>query len=315
MERVKNLVIRHFEKILIILIVGAGFLGTYFMEEKRIVLNFYYLPVLVTSYFLGRRMGVLASVLSVLAVLLFALISPEDFFNRQRIWQEIALLSSWGGFLILASVAVGTLYERNERRLVDVKKAYVGILEILSKYLESVDQYMKGHSLRVAEWATEIAIAMELPRAEVENIRVAALLHDIGEIEASGQILSKAAKVTTEEQISTEATLPKGSHLIASVQAVLQEVAPIVLAHHRYYMSTLEKDDKEATRIPLGARVIAVADAFDTMTKDRPHRKGLAPREALEEIASKTGKQFDAEVIKAFKLVFTNKMVQDQPRE
>ncbi len=91
--------------------------------------------------------------------------------------------------LILASVAVGTLYEKNERRLLELKGAYIGILEILSKYLESTDRYTKGHSVRVSEFAMEIAKAMDLPPVEVENIRVAGLLHDIGKIEVSGEIL------------------------------------------------------------------------------------------------------------------------------
>jgi HD-GYP domain-containing protein (c-di-GMP phosphodiesterase class II) len=158
----------------------------------------------------------------------------------------------------------------------------------------------------------EIDIAMELPRSVVENVRVAGLLHDIGQIEVSGEILSKAAKLTTE---SPEGTSDKRTYLITSVGAVLKEVAPVVLAHHKYFMSTLETDEREKTRIPLGARVIAVADAFDTMTTDRPHRKALPPLEALGEITSKAGKQFDPEVVRAFKLVFANKMEQAQPRE
>ena len=248
MERVKNFFSQHVEKLLIILIIAAAFLGTYLIEDKSIVLNFYYLPVLVASYFLGRRLGVLAALLSVLAVLLFVLIFPVDLLRGPTFWRGLALLCSWAGFLILASVAVGTLYEKNERRLVDVRNAYVGILEILSKYLESANQYMKGHSLRVAEWAMEIAIAMELPRSEVENVRVAGLLHDIGQIEVSGEILSKAAKLTTE---SPEGTSDKRTYLITSVGAVLKEVAPVVLAHHKYFMSTLETDEREKTRIPL----------------------------------------------------------------
>jgi HD-GYP domain-containing protein (c-di-GMP phosphodiesterase class II) len=103
-------------------------------------------------------------------VLICVLVFPERFFNPKEILKGIAQLSSWGGFLILASFTVGTLYERNEQRVKELKNAYIGVLEILSKYLESTDGYTKGHSVRVAELATEIATAMELQRPVVENI-------------------------------------------------------------------------------------------------------------------------------------------------
>ena len=90
--------------------------------------------------------------------------------------------------------------KRTSARLHDLKNAYVGIVEILSKYLESTDPYTKGHSERVAALAMDISIAMELPRADVETIRVAGLLHDIGKIEVSGEILRKAAQLTSAEK-------------------------------------------------------------------------------------------------------------------
>jgi len=114
MEQFKQLILKHFEKILVGVILIAAFAGTYLVEEKFIILNFYYLPVLTAGYFLGRRMGVLTSVFSILAVLICVLVFPERFFNPKEILKGIAQLSSWGGFLILASFTFGTLYERNE---------------------------------------------------------------------------------------------------------------------------------------------------------------------------------------------------------
>jgi putative nucleotidyltransferase with HDIG domain len=200
------------------------------------------------------------------------------------------------------------LYEQNERRIRDLKNAYIGILEILSKYLESTDRYTKGHSVRVSELAMEIGVAMELSRPEVENIRVAGLLHDIGKIEISGEILRKAAQLTTEERELLNEHTVKGGYLLSSVGSVLKEVVPIVVSHHKYFMDSIEKPEKEIVDIPLGARVVAVADAFDAMTSDRPYRKGMTPREAAEEIVKNSGKQFDPEVVDAFKHVFKEKI-------
>lgn len=310
MEDLKRFIVQHFEKVLVGVIFVVALIGTYFIEEKLVVLNFYFLPVLFAGYFLGCRMGVLSAVLSILAVLIFALLFPERFFMGNIFWHKLAKLSSWGGFLILASVTVGSLYEQNEGRLQDLKQAYVGILEILSKYLESADRYTKGHSVRVGDLAREIAIAMELPRAEVENIHVSGLLHDIGKIEISGEILRKAAELSTEERELINTHTEKGATILASVGGVLKEVVPIVVAHHKYFVDTLEAIDRNTIKIkiPLGARVLAVADSFDAMASDRAYRKGMPPWQALEEIAAKAGKQFDPEVVEAFKRVYTLKM-------
>ena len=308
MEHVKHFIMQYFEKIVVGLILVAALIGMYYIEEKFVILNFFYLPVLFAGYFLGRRMGVLSAVLSVLAVLIFALLFPQRFFGDEIFWHRFAKLSSWGGFLILASVAVGTLYEQNELRLRDLKGAYIGILEILSKYLESTDRYTKGHSVRVGETVREIAIAMDLPRPAVENLHVAGLLHDIGKIEISGEILRKAADLSTDERELINSHSAKGATILASVGGVLKEVIPIVVAHHKYFADTLETFDRNTTTIPLGARIVAVADSFDAMTTDRPYRKGMPPWQALEEIVANAGKQFDPEVVEAFKRVISEKM-------
>jgi putative nucleotidyltransferase with HDIG domain len=307
MEHLKKFVLRHFEKIIVLIILIAAFLGTYYIEEESIVLNFYYLPVLVAGYFLGRRMGVLAAVLSILLVFLIFLIFPQRSPIDKAFWHSVIRLSAWGGFLILASVTVGSLYEENERRLQDQKNAYIGILEILSKYLESTDPYTKGHSVRVSELAKETAIAMDLPPNEVENVRVAGLLHDIGKVEVSGEILRKAAELTTQERELIDAHVVKGAYLLTSVGSVLKEVVPIVIAHHKYFVDTLDKNNRDIKKIPLAARIIGVADSFDAMTTDRPYRKGMPPWEAMQEILDNAGKQFDPEVVSAFKHVVGSK--------
>jgi len=310
MEELKQFIMKHFEKLLVAIIFVVAFLGTYFIQEVSLIFNFYYLPVLVASYFLGRRIGILVALLSILDVLICAMLFPHRFFSDPVLWHDIVKLSSWSVFLFLASVTVGTLYEQNEHRLQDLKNAYIGIVEILAKYLESTDRYTKGHSVRVAEYAREIAIAMELPRAQVDNIRAAGLLHDVGKIEISAEVLGKAAALTAEEKELMDSHTVKGAHLLTSVGSVLKEVVPIVVAHHKYFIDTIEGTEKEAQKtIPLGARIVAVADAaFDAMTTDRPYRKGMQPWQALEEIVAKSGKQFDPEVVSAFKRVVSEKI-------
>ncbi|MGA2315524.1 MAG: HD domain-containing phosphohydrolase [Thermodesulfobacteriota bacterium] len=290
MDRFKQVILHNFERILVVVILVAAFAGTYFVEEKSVVLNFYYLPVLLAGYFLGRRMGILTAIFSILAVVISTLFFPQAYLKERELFSSLAKLSSWGGFLILASIAVGTLYEQKELRLQELKNAYIGVLEILSKYLESTDRYTKGHSVRVSELAMEIAIAMVLSRGE-------------------GEILRKAAALSSEEKELLDEHAVKGAYLLSSVGSVLKEVVPIVVSHHNYFMkATDEPEGKELVKVPLGARIVAVADAFDAMTTDRPYRRGMPPWEALEEVQKNAGKQFDPEVVEAFKRVMSEKM-------
>ena len=261
MEKAKQFVMKYFEGILVGVIFVTAFLGIYFVEEVSLILNFYYLPVLVASFLLGRRIGILVALLSILDVLICAMLFPQRFFTGPILWHSIVRLSSWAVFLFLASVIVGTLYDQNEHRIQDLKNAYIGIIEILAKYLESTDQYTKGHSLRVAELAMETAISMQLPRHQVDNIRAAGLLHDIGKIEISGDVLRKAAELTAEERQLMNTHSLKGAHLLASVGGVLKEVVPIVIAHHKYFMDTMDSNNRDVQKIPLGARIVAVGGA------------------------------------------------------
>jgi putative nucleotidyltransferase with HDIG domain len=310
-EVLKGFIVKHLDKILMAIILLAAIAGTYYLEDRKVILYFYYLPVLFSGYFFGRRLGVLTAVTSILVVLLGVWVVPGKFHDHRNSQITLQLgteLLSWGGFLILVAAAVGTLYERSEQRLQDLKDAYIGILEILSKYLESTDRYTKGHSIRVSELAMDIAVAMELSRTAVENIRVAGLLHDIGKIEISGEILRKAAQLSRDEKELVDLHTTKGAYLLSAVGAVLKEVVPIVIAHHRYFIETLDTSSGGRETIPLGARIVAVADAFDAMTTDRPYRKGITPWKAMEEIENEMGTQFDPKVVEAFKRVISGKM-------
>ena len=198
-QNLKRTVFKHFELFLVFLLLGTIVLLNFAIVNRLAFLNFYYLPTLVAAYVLGKRTGVLTGLLSILFVVFSAVVAPDVFlaekFSQSNILWDIVI---WGSFLIISGYVVGTLYEEKEKGLSELKDAYEGVLEILAKYIDSIDRYTKGHSVRVAEYAMETAIAMELPRQEVENIRVAGLLHDIGKIEISSNVIKKAATLTEE---------------------------------------------------------------------------------------------------------------------
>lgn len=304
MERIKSYFFRHFEKIIVLSILFIIVLISYIVPYKIGFLNFFYLPIIIAGYFLGRRMAVLTAFLCILVVIVFMLIFPSSFYtaDTDKMYVLVSLIG-WGSFLILTSAAMGYLYEEKEKRIKDLKAAYIGILEILSKYLESTDRYTQGHSVRVSHLAEDIARFMALRPFERENIKTAALLHDIGKTEISMDIVKKAASLSDTEKEKMAEHSEKGARIISLVGGVLEEAVPIVLAHHKFYFESKIPTHSERANIPLGAEIIAVADAYDAMITDRPYRAGMPPWKAFDEIEKESGKQFRPDVVKAFKEV------------
>jgi len=307
MDKIKTFLINNLEKILILGLTVVILITNYFITQKMAFLNFYYLPVLVAGYFLGKKYAVYTSLFSIGLVVFLGVLYPQSFYNQSTGLQLALNLVIWGGFLFLSAAVVGTLYEQKENKIQELKKAYVGVIEILTKYLESSDRYTKGHSIRVADYSTEIAKAMELPKGEVENIRVASLLHDIGKIEISSDLITKAASLTAEEKKIVESHVDKGAEILNSVGTVLKESIPLVLSHHTFFIES-NQEEKKFNNLPLGARILAVADSFDAMVTDRPYRAGKPLWQAVEELEKGAGTQFDPTVVEAFKRVLADKV-------
>jgi putative nucleotidyltransferase with HDIG domain len=309
MNRIKLYIFNHFEQILILAVLLSVLFVHYFVLQKLAFLNFYYLPVLLAGFFLGRRTAVLFSFFCVLLVAIFVMTTPEFLKGVEGNLDATLSLTLWGSFLMLTSYIVGTLFKDKEQRIQDLRNAYMGVLEILCKYLESADRYTKGHSIRVANVATEVAIAMNLPRHEIENVKAAALLHDIGKVEISTDLIQKAAALDENEKKEIDSHSEKGAHILSSVGSVLKEAVPIVLAHHQWYNATqTEADSSLPASAKVGASIVAVADTYDAITSDRPYRAGQSPARALEEIENGSGRQFHPEVVKALKRVLSLKV-------
>jgi len=304
----KGYFIGNFEQITVLAVLLSVICISYAIGEKMMMLNFYYLPVLMAGYFIGKRASVLAAILSVLTVVLFALLNSDAYSSGRGIAYLVSSLSGWSGFLLLTSYIVGAMYEQKQRKINELQQAYLGILEVLVKYLEANDPYTKGHSQRVSEHAMDIAIALELPRQEVENIRVAALLHDIGKVETSAALIGKAASLSQDEMKQVAEHSEKGAKILLSVGSILKEAVPIVLEHHRYFIQLDKRVEASPGLSSLGTRIVAVADSFDAMTTDRPYRKGMQPWQAFEELRKCSGDQFDPAVVEAFASVLSNKL-------
>ena len=173
---------------------------------------------------------------------------------------------------------------------------------ILSQFI-SKDKYTQNHSYRVSVYATRIAAQMGLSAEKLEDIRAAALLHDLGKLDVSREILYKAARLSSSEFAQMKKHVDFGIQMLQPVASPLARVIPIILAHHDKFDGK-GYHETQGENIPLEARILSVADAYDAMTSDRPYRKAMSPFEAKEMMIKLAGSDFDPKVIDAFATCF-----------
>jgi len=197
---------------------------------------------------------------------------------------------------ILADQSARTI--ENAELYKHMQDTYLGTIQTLARAIDAKDPHTKGHSDRVTRYAVKIAKEMNLSETVIRNIEYAALIHDIGKIGIQETILAKKGKLSRAEYEIVKMHPLIGESIITPVK-FLNGVAPLILYHHEGFDGEGYLEGLRGEGIPLGARIISVADAFDAMTSDRPYRKALSKEEARRELEKESGKRFDPEVVKA----------------
>jgi len=277
----------------------------YLLTSQRMLLGLYTLPTLFSAYFFGRRHATLTALASVLIVSIAIYYHPSWLNGTQSTsilegkWFEII---AWGGILMITAFAMGSLYDRDKQKMEELRQSYQGILVILRSFISN-DEYTENHCYRVSIYAVKIASYLGFSMERIEDIRSAAFLHDIGKLEISRNLLYKAARLTEEEYKEMKQHVAKSGEILNPLQGPLGRILPIILSHHeKIDGSGYNKVPGE--KIPLEARVLAVADVYDSLTSDRPYRKAMSPFDAKEIIEKGTGTEFDPKVVKAFLKAF-----------
>jgi len=275
------------------------------VDSQRMMLSLYTLPTLGSAYLYGRRHATLTAFASVLVVVLLTATSPRMFGSgaaEPRLAAKWLDLAVWGGVLTVTGYLMGTLYELKSRQIAELRETYRGVLMLLRHFI-SKDEYTEHHSYRVSLYAARIATHLSLHPDRVEDVRAASLLHDIGKLDVSRDLLYKAARLTRDEYEEMQRHVERGVAVLETVGGSLRRIIPIVLAHHDKFNGS----GYHATRgeeIPIEARIITVADVYDSLTSDRPYRKAMSPFEAKETIVKGTAKDFDPVVVDAFLAAF-----------
>ena len=196
------------------------------------------------------------------------------------------------------------LEERVEAQGRRIEELFLEGVHALVYALEAKDGYTRGHSMRVSNYAVSIARAMDLDKDLVDTIALGAELHDVGKIGVSEAILHKAGKLSDEEYRHIMEHTVIGFRILGPLMRDAPGALAIVRSHHERVDGKGVPDHLTRDAIPLEARVVAVADAFDAMTSVRPYRPSLPVATAMKELEEGKGIQFDADIVEAFKRAF-----------
>jgi HD-GYP domain-containing protein (c-di-GMP phosphodiesterase class II) len=283
---IQQFVLKHFERILVLLLVASLLVINSLIEQKVAFLSFYYLPIMLAGFFGGRRFAVGSGLFVVTLVLFFQ--ATQGLETEPGLTEDVLLtLVPWGGFLILTGYVVGGLAEQRAARLADLKNAYLATLEVLTFHIESAESSQEGHSTRVAELAAVMGAELKLPLDELENLRIAALLHEVGT--ADQRLLKLLTRSVTDETLA--------------VARALRGAAEIIAEYSHYYEIVGDEWDIEALPMAITVKVLAVADAFETLQMATPVRPAFTRWSALEEVEKGAGRTFAREAVRALRVV------------
>ncbi|HDQ26061.1 MAG TPA: HD domain-containing protein, partial [bacterium] len=255
-----------------------------FIRDARAIK--YYTPEIDGLYIRGAAMIVPVSGKGKVSGII-AVTKEKGKYNRDDLYL-LTILSNH----LAASLETARLYA-------DVKRDYINSIYALAAAVDAKDHYTHGHSATVMKYATKAAERMKLPQGEVEDIKYAALLHDIGKIGISETIINKPGKLTNEEYSIIKMHPQLGANIISKIES-LKKLVPLVLSHHEWYNGAGYPLGLRGEEIPVGARIIALADAHSTITSKRPYREERSLEFALKELSRCAGTQFDPAVTGIF---------------
>jgi HD-GYP domain-containing protein (c-di-GMP phosphodiesterase class II) len=184
-------------------------------------------------------------------------------------------------------------------KLIESEEIFVQMIFMINAAVEAKDMYTSGHSSKVAEYVRGIVLQLGISPELSEKIVLAALLHDVGKIGISESILNKTKTLTDEEYNEIKRHTGYGRDILAN-SASLWDILPFIYHHHEHFNGNGYPHGLKGEEIPIGSRIIAVADSYDAMTSDRPYRKAMSQDEACQILIEEKDRQFEAQIVDAF---------------
>jgi len=300
MSKIKSFALRHFETSLIVIILFGIIAVAFLVHYKIAFLNFFFLPVMLAGYYIGKREAVLTATLCILLVALYMIFSHVLVRNLPPMsLDDILSIVTWAGFLILTGAIIGIIAGQREVQMRNLQRAYTGVLEIMLKYLEVADE-SKPHSLRVSLLAGKIAQTVGLATYHVENIKSAALLLETGDLCTNLPLFERVVTfIEAEGGLVEKKAADREKVLLKTTAALLKEVEPILTNYYHHYVEEASILDKDLEKIPLGSSIIALADLHDRISMGLLLPQWKDKVRSLEDIQKLSGRTFPPSAVQA----------------
>lgn len=282
--------------LLLFLVLIAAMLN-FVVSSQRMALVFYFLPTLYSAYHFGRRHATLTAVASIILVVLLVFLNPAMF--RRRIEVPFGLwfdLIVWGGILMVAGYATGTLYEHNQKSLREMEEGYEGMLVILQNFLAN-QKYSETHAYRISLCATRIAEAVGLDAGSMEDIRTAALLFNMKDLGITNEVLCKAAQVS-DEDLQQSRRSRKAVSKGAAMGGSLRRAIPVFLSERQ-----LRQDGGKPEDASLEVQILSMAEEYEALTTGQRGAK-MSPSQAGQEVVKRSEGRYDSLIVGGFKKAF-----------
>ena len=239
-----------------------------------------------------------------------------DAINYAKIYRYIKKPYTPDELLMIVEAALETYQLKidNENLIADLKDLFSGTVKAIIEALDAKDSFTLGRSRRVAFFALKLVNKMALSPTEVSQIELAGLLHDIGMIGVTEEILNKTQKLSDEEYEKIKMHVHYSVKILEDIKQ-LSEITEIIKYHHEYYNGCGYPFGLKGEEIPLGSRIIAIADAYDAMVSNRAYRKSLTSDEAVKVLQQSAGKQFDPNLVELFVEILPDALAEIQQYE
>ncbi len=238
---------------------------------------------------------------------LLGLISMSDKFSGEDYtrydYQLLSVMAQHISFSLHSHTLLMRLmyrYNENKGLYENMKRIYYDTIHAFAAAIDAKDAYTKGHSHRVSSYSAAVAKEMGWSADDIEGIRISGLLHDIGKITVDKSIINKASPLTSNECKELNSHPVIGYEILSRIKFPWKGIPMMTRNHHEKVDGSGYPDRLKKSDIPLGARIMALVDAFDAMTTDRPYRPRLSFREAIDEVKDHYNRQFDPEVVRPF---------------
>ncbi len=307
---------RALEIALILVCIGLACMLLVMQGYKMVILNLFFLPVVLGAFFLGRyRAGVLALFSAISASLVIVLTMHNITTASSPLVIGLAV-TVWAAVLGLTGMLVGTLSDDRATKSKELHEAYVGVIEVLAQYLQSAHPRLKARSTQVAELSQEVAVAMKLSPRQIDDIRVAALLYDMGHIEVTTRVIRRAVGSFGAGTVSSEKHTFQGMDLMLSLGNVLSGAIPLLLNQDRE--ASIDKPGEAAgtqTEIPVGAKIIRAVRAYLALASDGSGEPERTPAEVFQILRNGQSADHDEQVLDVLEDVVSRPAAKPAPQE